>query len=254
MLSAENVTCHYYCLLFACGLMQNGDDDEGILGFLVPDIQKEYRRGQRLRCRFCRELGATSACCVKKCRVTFHLPCGLRHNTLHQFFGNFLSFCEMHRPTQKANYRAIKDNADLKCSVCLESISPKKPYFNELLTPCCTKWLHRDCVQQQAFNAGSFFFKCPMCNNASKFINEMLIDASWELENDAFRDLAYQYSRCDAKLCLCPEGPTYDEQNSDWDIVVCEYCSSQGMHVKCGNIKSDELQTWTCDTCSIIKK
>lgn len=29
-------------------MAQKGDDDEGILGFLADDIQKEIRRGKRL--------------------------------------------------------------------------------------------------------------------------------------------------------------------------------------------------------------
>ncbi|XP_050691304.1 uncharacterized protein LOC126982975 [Eriocheir sinensis] len=39
---------HYFCLLFASGLPQNGDDDEGILGFLEEDIKAEILRGRKL--------------------------------------------------------------------------------------------------------------------------------------------------------------------------------------------------------------
>jgi hypothetical protein len=65
--SIGQVTVHYYCLvipleikylqtfqcriintlqLFACYLSQNGDDDEGIHGFLEQDIQKEIVRSK----------------------------------------------------------------------------------------------------------------------------------------------------------------------------------------------------------------
>lgn len=40
--------CHYYCLLFASGLVCNGDENEGIKGFLLSDIEKEARRASKL--------------------------------------------------------------------------------------------------------------------------------------------------------------------------------------------------------------
>ena len=43
-----------------------------------------------------------------------------------------------------------------------------------LWTPCCSGWFHRDCVQQTAENAGTHFFKCPLCNNKKDFTEEML--------------------------------------------------------------------------------
>jgi len=85
----ENIIAHYYCLLFSCGLEQNGTDDEGIYGFLENDILKEIRRGKRLKCRYCKKFGATTACCLKKCRNIFHLRCGLANGSLHQYFDNF---------------------------------------------------------------------------------------------------------------------------------------------------------------------
>lgn len=36
--------------LFSSGLAQNGDDDEGIMGFLPRDIEKEIQRGRKLVC------------------------------------------------------------------------------------------------------------------------------------------------------------------------------------------------------------
>jgi len=36
--------------LFSAGLEQNGEDNEGILGFLPKDIKKELKRGEKLVC------------------------------------------------------------------------------------------------------------------------------------------------------------------------------------------------------------
>ncbi len=49
----EVYCAHYFCLLFSSGLDQNGDDEEEIKGFLVADVLKEWRRGQRLKCFSC---------------------------------------------------------------------------------------------------------------------------------------------------------------------------------------------------------
>jgi hypothetical protein len=51
------------------GLETNGEDEEGIRGFLPEDIIREWRRGARLKCQFCDKKYATIGCCVgKTCR------------------------------------------------------------------------------------------------------------------------------------------------------------------------------------------
>ena len=55
---------HYFCLLFSSGLNQNGEEHEGIQGFLPQDILKEWRRGQRLKCAYCKKGYATVGCSV----------------------------------------------------------------------------------------------------------------------------------------------------------------------------------------------
>jgi len=42
------LSVHQYCLFFASGLAQNGDDNEGFDGFLPEDILKEASRGKQL--------------------------------------------------------------------------------------------------------------------------------------------------------------------------------------------------------------
>ena len=41
-------------------------------------------------------------------RRCYHLPCGLQHHSLQQFFGEFSSFCQDHRPQQTPILNAIK--------------------------------------------------------------------------------------------------------------------------------------------------
>ena len=32
------------------------------------------------------------------------------------------------------------------------------------------------------------------------------------------------------------EGRMYDEEDTEWEIMLCVCCGHQGMHVKCGNL------------------
>ncbi|GBL90491.1 G2/M phase-specific E3 ubiquitin-protein ligase [Araneus ventricosus] len=86
----KTLSVHQNCLFFASGLSQRGrKESEGILGFFISDIQKEVLRGKKLACFHCKRKGATIGCCKAVCRRTFHFPCGIQNQTLHQFFGSF---------------------------------------------------------------------------------------------------------------------------------------------------------------------
>ncbi|KAL2722490.1 signal transducer and activator of transcription B-like isoform X1 [Vespula squamosa] len=261
----HGIVTHYYCLLLSSNMEQKGNDNEGILGFLVEDIQKELRRGKRLICSYCKKNGATLGCCNTRCKRIFHFPCGLRAGTLHQFFGEFRSYCVKHRPKQKIDElkkNAIKENTDTLCYICYDNVNPKN-FIGTLWAPCCKKdaWFHRKCVQQLAMNAG-YFFKCPLCNNKKEFQKAMLQygifipsqDASWELEPNAFQELLYRHDRCDAVTCLCPKGRNYTSMNAKWELALCRTCGSQGIHMACGQLKWAN-PVWSCDECiSILDK
>ncbi|KAF7396327.1 hypothetical protein HZH66_007189 [Vespula vulgaris] len=261
----RGIVTHYYCLLLSSNMEQKGNDNEGILGFLVEDIRKELRRGKRLICFFCKKNGATLGCCNTKCKRIFHYPCGLRAGTLHQFFGEFRSYCIKHRPKQKFDeYKknVVKENTDTLCYICYDNVNPKN-FIGTLWAPCCKKdaWFHRKCVQQLAMNAG-YFFKCPLCNNKKEFQKAMLQhgifipsqDASWELEPNAFQELLYRHDRCDAITCLCPKGRNYTSMNAKWELALCRTCGSQGIHMACGQLKWAN-PVWSCDECiSILDK
>ncbi|KAH9404603.1 Zinc ion binding [Tyrophagus putrescentiae] len=60
--TCEDITAHMYCLYFSPGLTQNGLFDEGINGFLLPDIRKELRRASQLRCSYCDQRSAAIGC------------------------------------------------------------------------------------------------------------------------------------------------------------------------------------------------
>ena len=220
----ENIVAHYYCLLFSSGLEQNGKDNEGILGFLNADIEKEAQRGRKLTCKVCNGKGASVGCCEKRCSKSFHYPCGVESDVLNQYFGSFNSFCIKHRPIQNIQmegYNARKakmERATVMCTICHEQVGAYTS-FDVLWAPCCQKhsWFHRTCMQRLALSAG-YFFKCPICSNNTQFCSEMKRcgiyipeqDASWEMEPNAFQELVERHGECDAKSCICPKGRQHD--------------------------------------------
>jgi len=254
---------HLYCLMFSAGLDQNGSDDEGINGFLAKDIVKEWRRGSQLRCIYCKERYATIGCVGKGCKKGYHLPCGLENGSLQQFFGNFVSYCGAHKPIQspfldkKGKLKSGKIEMREECGCCtmeLEDGTTK----DFLWTPCCNGWFHRSCIEQTAENAGTHFFKCPLCNNKKDFTEEMLQfgvyvpdrDANWESEN-MFDDQLQRHDSCDADTCLCPSGRKFDEEDTDWEIMLCVCCGAQGIHVECGNLDKTRPR-WKCPLCKPV--
>lgn len=257
----DNINVHYYCLLFACNLRQNGGDDEGILGFLPNDIRTEIRRSQKEKCSYCLKPGATIICVQRMCKKVFHLPCGIRNGSIHHFFKIFQSFCKAHRPQQRVpQYQLMLPEAPT-CAICLETVKRDPKSRNVIWAPCCkvNAWLHRACVQKLALHAG-YFFKCPRCNNKPEFTKAMLScgiyipekDASWELEPNAFEELTERYSYCDKEKCICPKGREYDVDDTEWEVILCEGCGSQGIHLGCLGAPPKSRRTWCCQVCSDI--
>lgn len=244
---------------------QKGADDEGILGFLEEDIQKELRRGKRLHCSYCKKLGATLGCYLSKCTKKFHLPCGLKEGSLHQYFKEFRSYCVDHRPRQKIDDQILKQIVSVDnvlCYICYDKVNTDD-FVNTLWAPCCKKdaWFHRKCIQQLALSAG-YFFKCPLCNNKKDFQAAMLEygifvpsqDASWELVPNAFEELLYRHDQCDAPMCHCPKGRKHISSNAKWELALCRMCGSQGIHMACGQLKWAN-PVWECNECiSILRK
>ena len=103
-----------------------------------------------------------------------------------------------------------------------------------LWTPCCNGWFHRNCIEKTAENAGTHFFKCPLCNNKEEFTEEMQQfgvhipdrDANWETAR-MFDDQLQRHDTCDADTCTCPGGRKFDEEDTPWEIMLCVCCGAQ---------------------------
>ncbi|KAL8600048.1 hypothetical protein ACOMHN_039281 [Nucella lapillus] len=246
LLKKQDLSVHYFCMLFSSGLWQRGKRDrDGILGFMPADIMREHKRGNRLTCQYCRKKGATIGCVISNCRKTFHFRCGREAGGMSQFFQQFRSYCPDHRPCQNtptSDRLAFYGTAKSTCSICMLSVEARASN-DTLRSPCCRKsWFHRNCIQKYAMSAGAYFFKCPLCNNKELFEAEMLEfgiyipeqDAAWEQDPSAYHELLERYNRCDASLCRCPQGPDHDgPPGSRWEIVLCDCCGSSGSHIEC---------------------
>jgi len=275
---------HYFCLLFSSHGVQKGKDEEGLNGFLAEDIRKEVKRGEAIKCDFCEKGGATIPCHRKSCKKNYHFPCGSLCTSPGEhyfiFRNNMDSFCYTHAPKQTKVSHVVKDST---CMVCLSSIanaltdtqdspvkqgcldnsfvsSPPGPGPGRLVSPCCGRTFHRDCVQKTALQAGKAALKCPACNTKERFNEEMErcgiyiphADAQWEMPENSnfyrFDDMLHMYRKCDAPTCTCPRGRENSRPGSQYEVIKCETCGQSGVHIACGNLEFRN-PLYVCETC-----
>jgi len=251
---------HYFCLLFSSQGVQRGKDEEGLNGFLPEDIRNEVKRGAGIKCDMCKRPGATIPCRVKKCKKNYHFTCGAMANPEHLFIfrNNMDSFCWNHSPQQKKTSHVV---SDATCMVCLDSSSlTPGPGPGKLVSPCCGRTFHRDCVQKTALQAGKVSLKCPACNTKEKFNEEMErcgiyiphADATWEMPENSgfyrFEDMLHLYRNCDAVECKSTKGRDFSKPGTDLELVKCQTCGQSGVHVLCGQLNAKE-PVYVCSTC-----
>ncbi|XP_075156147.1 uncharacterized protein LOC142229473 [Haematobia irritans] len=233
-----NIGVHMFCLYLSSNLVQNGDDDEGILGFLQPDIKKEEHRVSFLKCCYCSKRYANIGCCHSKCRRTFHLVCGVENGAENQFCKSYNSYCNTHR----RKGRIKMPSPATTCMICYDNLVRPNERFNPLKaieSPCCRNgWFHKLCLQRFARTAG-YFFKCPLCNDAATFRKELPTkgifipnqDAAWELEPNAFAELLERPSECSASNCTNNKGRNHSSKDNP--LMLCGTCGSTAMHKQC---------------------
>ncbi|XP_037029801.1 PHD finger protein 7-like [Bradysia coprophila] len=246
---------HYFCLLLSSGLLTNGEEDEGILGFLPPDIKKESRRAIRLKCLYCHQTGATIGCCISACNASFHLNCGLKNNCLSQFTPEYKSFCHRHVECSTK----VTHSEDHICIICYSEMGTFDK-IQSVFTPCCkSEWFHKCCLMRLADSAG-YFFKCPKCNDVETFTDECMKrgifvpqrDAAWETEENAFHELMERPNRCNAEKCVCVDGRESDKPSNE--LLICETCGSNCIHKKCWQRKEPYYCCYRVDQISSSRR
>ncbi|XP_055912592.1 uncharacterized protein LOC129946433 isoform X2 [Eupeodes corollae] len=253
-MTCGKISVHYFCLLLSSNLMQNGEDNEGLLGFLPKDIQEEAHRVKPLICCYCRKPSANISCCASKCYKSFHLTCGDKNSTEHNFVGTFKSFCHRHVKGKKVT----PPLPDEKCCICYDNILTPGTRFdtvNMIRAPCCKNgWFHKYCLASFAKTAG-YFFKCPLCNDSKVFRQRLAYksifipdrDAAWELVPNAFAELLERPSSCVAVNCYAEGGRKSQTKRNEF--LFCSTCGSVAIHRRCMTIR---LENFYCDECVSI--
>lgn len=256
--SINGKSVHYFCVLLSNNLLQRGRDDEGVLGFLWPDIDACERLIRRHKCAYCKKRSASVWCDRNtQCKRFFHVSCGMKNGCLFQFSDAYQSFCERHHNIDDSE--RTKHDEHSECYICFEPLGAYNPITS--IPSCCDQgWFHRNCIKEAAIKIG-LLLHCPLCGEdkegyrqfvASRGIYTPHQDAAWEQTKSAFKSLLYTHSECNAPECLCKKGRCFEGKKGDWRILLCSYCGSYGSHKKClGDIDVDEFE---CEPCKILSQ
>lgn len=170
---ASNLRVHYYCVvsrkcpkvytitfrdcqLLSSTITQSGKDDQGLEGFLLRDIRRELRNCEKIRCCYCNNINASLKCMRTGCNRYFHLPCGLENKTLHEFWGEYKSFCHEHRRKPRIPENIRKSFGKMKCVICFEEIGIFTDERDLLVPKCCNKTaFHLVCLKVSHENFAS---------------------------------------------------------------------------------------------------
>jgi hypothetical protein len=231
-------------------LVQNGHDNEGMLGFMPEDIEKEVKRIRWQVCYICNKKQANIGCCAKKCRKTFHTTCAIDNGCLSEFRDTYRSFCDQH---VVINDRAKHSNEEI-CVICADEMGDYDR-IESIRPPCCGNgWFHKYCLSQYALTSESLS-KCLLCNNVNRFrqieLRGVFIpeqDAAWEQEPNAFSELLQRPNECSAAECKCPDGK--DADTEEFDLRICDTCGSISMHLQC--MEDPTAKRFTCEPCAVI--
>lgn len=264
----NDIIVHYFCLLLS-NTVQNGSNNEGICGFVLKDIKKEILRGSTETCVYCNEKGATISCCGVKCQKVFHLPCGLKNDSMHQYFLSFKSFCQKHRIPQIIGSSELQNSTPAQCAICKLAVKTS-PSPTTIFAPCCDQkyaWFHRECVQDLALGPDDFL-KCHICKDDEKLKCKMLIlgiyipsrslkklnhkNIDWDTSPYAWEDLMVKHCTCNAVKCLYPfQNQQIPQRDSRaWEIIMCRVCGSNKTHRLCSFLKCSE--EWDCVACQAV--
>nr|XP_033802680.1 PHD finger protein 6 isoform X1 [Geotrypetes seraphini]XP_033802681.1 PHD finger protein 6 isoform X1 [Geotrypetes seraphini]XP_033802682.1 PHD finger protein 6 isoform X1 [Geotrypetes seraphini] len=77
--NAKKAAAHYKCMLFSSGTVQLTTTSRAEFGdFDIKTVLQEIKRGKRMKCTLCSQLGATIGCEIKACVKTYHYHCGVQ--------------------------------------------------------------------------------------------------------------------------------------------------------------------------------
>ncbi|XP_032297500.1 LOW QUALITY PROTEIN: PHD finger protein 7-like, partial [Coturnix japonica] len=174
----------------------------------------------------CGQVGASITCAEPGCERSFHLPCAYEGQCVTQYFGEFRSYCWVHRPRQALEPASAQDKT---CIICMEPMDDSGSYTTMSCPACQHAWFHRACIQRTALCAGIYCFQCPACRDRHTFLQNMRsvgIRIPFRMpvwDNDAYAALAVWYRRCHASNCLYPQGRLRSGEGP-WQLLLCSSC------------------------------
>lgn len=237
---------------------QNGEEDEGIDGFLENDIHAAIEAAAKFKCTKCNEPGANINCCVPKCQRRYHLPCALVSGCLPQYRGEFPMFCPSHAIRYGPSKGTLEHNT--VCLICRDRFESKSRVFRAP-TCCLDLWVHRACMQEYALRFG-LLTKCMACDKKTDEYQDLLRD--WGIAvpysdpyhpvEEAIR-VELTQTPCQADVCWCTHesGRTYSvkDDQSKWFMLKCKTCGS-GIHLECKMKVGGDGDDYECVRCVAI--
>lgn len=128
------------------------------------------------KCFYCKSNGASIGCCVRTCRKSFHLSCGLQNSCTNEFIGNHQSFCHLHFNINTQNTSLTHDES-VMCSICQLTMGEYHK-TSSMQTVCCesNEWFHKKCLKERAYKLEDDFC-CPSCGDFDNFRENMLFNS-----------------------------------------------------------------------------
>ncbi|XP_075055182.1 uncharacterized protein LOC142141019 [Mixophyes fleayi] len=102
----EEIMAHYNCVLFSPAVVSSESGSQNIFGgFDITTVKKEIKRGNRMKCVYCYEYGASVGCDIKSCKNTYHYVCvekagGECIEDLDKQL--YIAYCKRHKNTEQA--------------------------------------------------------------------------------------------------------------------------------------------------------
>ena len=161
------------------------------------------------------------------------------------------------------------------CVVCSGGV-PRKTSLSTIVAPCCSTFLHKDCIQvgiliwegfdegdHQEKALGGVGRKCPNCGDGDQWLAEVrrmgvyVPEPSTAIPTEEMVGGSHKQEpeekRCTAKICFCDheEGRSHVDQGC-WRLVGCQECGGSPIHAACGGLE-DSRVSWHCYACRRLR-
>ncbi|KAL4082905.1 hypothetical protein QTP88_029559 [Uroleucon formosanum] len=174
------------CTLPTLNELKIHEYNEGIWGFLLKDIKAELSRGYKLNLLLLQYKRCFYIMLWSKMSKIVSSSLWIEKSFNASIYSYVKIVCEKYRIRQTIELSELRKTTSMTCAICNDSVI-RSPLPISIYAPYCKRdtWIHRECVQDLALNAG-YFFKLPLCNNVNKFKSRMLNLGIYIPSRDAF--------------------------------------------------------------------